>query len=154
MEVDWKSTLQCALPISDNERMLLPLTPAFYDFDPAQIANNNAFIRWMELGRGEWLAATPWPLARCIAAGIAPVLRRTEIDYLRPLRLGEGIQLEVTPLFVGASKWTLGHRFLDAADNARIYAAGQQTGGFINLASGSPIRMPADLREALLAGTA
>lgn len=131
----------------------LPLTPAFYDFDPAQIANNNAFIRWMELGRGEWLARTPWPLSRCIAEGIAPVLRRTEIDYLRPLRLGDSIALELTPLLVGASKWTLGHRFIDPGNDSRVYATGQQTGGFINLASGAPVRMPTDLREALLTGT-
>lgn len=132
--------------------LVLPLTPAFYDFDPAQIANNNAYIRWLEQGRGAWLAATPWPLERCIAAGLAPVLRRTTIDYCRPLRLGDPIALWLWPQEVGGSKWTLQERFVDPQDPARVYAEAEQTGGFIELTSGSPVRMPADLRQALLTG--
>lgn len=123
----------------------LPITTGFYDFDPAMIANNGSYIRWLEQGRGAWLGQSPWPLARCVAEGIAPVLTRTEIDYLRPLRLGESLQLTLWGERSGASMWVLGFVFENPESDA-IYARAEQTGCFVKLPEGRPIRMPSDLQ--------
>ncbi|HYE77511.1 MAG TPA: thioesterase family protein [bacterium] len=125
--------------------LTLPITVGFYDFDPAQIANNGSYIRWLEQGRGAWLAQSPWPLVRCVAEGIAPVLTRTEIDYLRPLRLGEPVQLVLWGERSGASVWELGFVFEHPEEDC-IYARAHQEGCFVRLPAGRPIRMPADLQ--------
>ena len=128
--------------------LTLPIATGFYDFDPARIANNGSYIRWLEQGRGAWLADSPWPLKRCIDAGIAPVLVRTEIDYLRPLRLGDPIQLVLWIDGVGASIWKLRFRFQSPSEDVD-YAVARQHGCFIDLTSGAPIRMPRELRAYL-----
>ena len=69
--------------------------PHFYDFDLMGIAHNVAYIRWMENARAAFLDASPWPMSRLWAEEFAPAITRTEIQYVKPIRLYDPVAVQV-----------------------------------------------------------
>ncbi|HET7011856.1 MAG TPA: thioesterase family protein [Anaerolineales bacterium] len=62
-----------------------------YDIDFAGLLSNIVYIRWLEDLRVRMLEVHH-PLEPMLARGEGPVLARTEIDYLRPVRFGARVR--------------------------------------------------------------
>ncbi|MBD3165673.1 acyl-CoA thioesterase [bacterium] len=121
----------------------LPFPPATYDIDFEGHVNNIVYIRWMEDLRIHWLE-TWFPLRPRVEAGIAPALTHTEIDYIRPIRLFQNVKgfcwvekLEKVRMYL-AFEWIA---------DGEVAARGRQTGVWIRIDGGRPVRVPAELRE-------
>jgi acyl-CoA thioester hydrolase len=91
---------------------------------------------------------TPGDLAR---HGIAPVVRRDEVDYYRELRLGESysIDLELAGTSHDGSRFRLRNRF--RKEDGTLTAEVVSTGGWLDLRSRRLARPPEPIRDALLA---
>lgn len=66
----------------------------YFDTDAAGVVHNVAYLRLVEVARSELAEKLGWSLEEMGRTGLVPVLVRTEIDYLRPARLGEELSIE------------------------------------------------------------
>ncbi len=53
------------------------------------MVHNIAYLRMVEIARSQLAASLGWTLEEMNRTGLVPVVARTEIDYLRPARLGD-----------------------------------------------------------------
>lgn len=131
-----------------SENQLLPVTRHFqagtYDIDFAGHVSNIVYIRWLEDLRTAWLDEY-YPLQEQMEQGLAPVLLRTEIDYIKQIKLFDRpvvgtVWVEQT----GKVRANLGFAF-HVGDT--LMAQARQVGIWFYPATGRPARIPAPLRD-------
>ncbi|GAB4242562.1 MAG: hypothetical protein OHK005_06430 [Candidatus Methylacidiphilales bacterium] len=72
--------------------VVVPLTVYFYDTDAAGVVHNIAYLRMIEAARTDLATRLGWSMTEMMTGEFGcPVVARTEIDYLRPARLGESL---------------------------------------------------------------
>ncbi len=128
-----------------SRRVALDLEVFTFDIDFAGHVSNLTYLRWLEIGRLALLKEAGHPIEALVAEGVAPVLTRTEIDYRRPLRLGDPVRLELVVAELRGASATLASEITTAG---HVAAAARQTGVFVDLATGRPRRLAPDVREA------
>lgn len=121
----------------------LPIIVRSYDIDFAGIVSNIVYVRWMEDLRMKFLEVH-LPLEVQMAAGYAPTLMKTEIHYVRQIRLFEPVIGKSWLKNVTRATWTVGGEF---TVNGEIRAVAEQSGAVTRLESGKPVRIPLELRE-------
>lgn len=67
----------------------MPMRVRDYEVDSQGIVNNAVYLHYLEHTRHEFCRHAGTSFRRMQAAGIDPVLRSVNIEYLRPLGLGE-----------------------------------------------------------------
>ena len=65
----------------------------FFDTDAAGLVHNIAYLRFIETNRSLLAEKLGYPLQEMLNRGGCPVLVRTEIDYRRPARLWDALQV-------------------------------------------------------------
>jgi acyl-CoA thioester hydrolase len=128
-------------------RVTLPFRPATYDIDVAGIMSNIVYIRWLEDLRLAFFDQF-LPFDKAMAQGLVPTLVRTEIDYLRSLRLFEPVVgiMELESLGRSSARIRAEFRVHD-----KVVARAVQVGVFVDVASGKAAPIPEPLRAALTA---
>jgi acyl-CoA thioester hydrolase len=121
-----------------------PITVRTYDIDFANIVHNIVYLRWLEDLRAEILVDV-LPIDDMLANGISPILTRTEIEYRRPIRIGDRVVGRMWVDDLARTRWTLASE-ISVAD--QVCAAARQSGYFADLRTLRPIRMPERLRTA------
>ena len=135
-------------PLPAVPRVTVPMEVYYFDTDSARVVNNIAYLRWVEVARTHLGAALGLSLSEMDRTGFVPVVARTEIDYLKPARLGDA--LLVTGEMIRLEKVRSYMRFevASAADPKVIFARCVQTMVIVQLPSGRPQRVPAAWVEA------
>jgi len=136
-------------------RLTVPLEVYYFDTDAGGVVHNIAYLRMIEIARSQLAASLGWTLEEMGRTGLVPVVARTEIDYLKPARLGD--QLSVTAELIRLEKIRFFIQFViaTAAQPDLIFVRCIQTMVTVQLPGGRPQRVPAAWREAypqLLAG--
>lgn len=126
-------------------RVELDFRVKWYDVDVAAIVHNIVYIRWLEDLRQQILDEHH-PLAAQLAAGCAPVLAHTEIDYRRPVTLDDRVRGVMWVPELGETRWTVRAEML--LPDGEPAALAMQWGVFVDLKSKRPIPVPAPLRRA------
>jgi len=114
--------------------------------DVHQHVNNQEYLRWMQEVAIEHSTAQGWPMTRYLECGSSWYVKSHFIDYLRPALLGDEIIIAtwVSGMFERNSpRHTL---FLRASDRQVLVRAETQW-IFVNLRTGRPIAIPAELRS-------
>ena len=114
-----------------------------YDIDYDGIVNNAVYIRWLEDLRLE-LLARHFPLEEMIAKNQSPILEKTEITYVRPLRLFNKPLGRMWVSSFRRARWFIEAEFV--LDDLQI-ATAKQSGYFMDLEVHRPIRIPQRLRD-------
>ena len=122
--------------------------PKTYDIDYAGHVSNISYIRWLEDLRLAWLDEYS-PLEEMMADGIGPVLLRTEIDYLRPIRLHD--RPVIGRLWVAEYDRLTSTLAAEFIVDGTVMARARQHGMFFKIATGLPVRIPKQLVERLTA---
>ncbi len=66
----------------------------FFDTDAGGVVHNIAYLRMIEIARSELAVSLGWSLDQMTTGNReCPVVARTEIDYLKPARLGDDLQI-------------------------------------------------------------
>lgn len=133
--------------VEGNSRPLLierPIVVRTYDIDFAQIAHNIVYFRWLEDLRSEILAGV-LPIDEILATGISPILTRSEIEYRRPVRIGDEVLGRMWVAELSRTRWTLA---AEIAVGEQLCAVAQQSGYFADLKTLRPVRVPERLRTA------
>ncbi|QQS15227.1 MAG: YbgC/FadM family acyl-CoA thioesterase [Rhodospirillales bacterium] len=130
----------------------MPLRVYYEDTDAGGVVYHASYLRYMERGRTELLRTLGHDLAAFRAGtGVNWTVRRLAIDYLRPGRLDDALEVVTTVAALrGAS--------VDLVQRLRL-ADGAGTGPLLSDATltmacmgsdGRPVRLPTDARAALL----
>ncbi|HQR11041.1 MAG TPA: hotdog domain-containing protein, partial [Casimicrobiaceae bacterium] len=99
--------------------------------------------KFMERARTEWLEALGFPLAAFESAhGVVFVVHRCEIDFLKPARLNDALDVSVEPVKIGAS--TIRAR-QDVRRGADLLTRALVTLACLDARRWRPVRMPAAL---------
>jgi acyl-CoA thioester hydrolase len=88
-----------------GETFRFPVRVYYEDTDAAGVVYYANYLRFMERARTEWLSARGFGVAALEGEhGIAFAVRRVEIDYLRPARLDDRLDVTFTVVEGGRSR--------------------------------------------------
>ena len=135
---------------ASGPRHVLPVRVYFEDTDFSGLVYHATYLRWCERGRSDFLRLLGNDHQALFggAGGREPaafVVRRMQLEYLRPARIDE--VLEVT---TRAKQWSAATLILDqriARDGRELFTAEVMV--VLISASGKPLRLTTALREAL-----
>jgi len=116
-----------------------------YDIDFAGVVCNIVYIRWLEDLRLKMLEEY-FPLERVLAEGFIPILARTEIDYLVPLRIGDRPVGQMWVAETGRARIDLQAEF---RLGERVVARARQRGYFLDSQTMRTRPLPGPLRLSL-----
>ncbi len=117
----------------------MPIRVNGYDIDFQGVVSNIVHVRWFEDLRFR-LIDEYLPLEQQVAAGFAPILTSTHVEYKRPVRL---LDRPVGRLWVteaSRARWAVG---IEIVVGAVVAVTGEQTGAFVDLKTLRPVRVPA-----------
>src|ERR1700733_11271226 len=81
--------MQPVAPLPSPPRITVPLEVYYFDTDAGGVVHNIAYLRMVEIARSQLAAQLGWTLEEMNRTGLVAVVARTEIDYLKPARLGD-----------------------------------------------------------------
>lgn len=81
-----------ALP--QNPALTVPVDVFYFDTDAGGVVHNVAYLRMVEMARSKLAEHLGWTLKEMNETGYVPVVARTEIDYLKPAKLGDKILID------------------------------------------------------------
>jgi acyl-CoA thioester hydrolase len=126
---------------------VLPLRVYYEDTDFSGAVYHASFIRFLERGRSESLRASgiDHRMLAALADPLAFAVRRLEVDYMRPARIDDALEVH-TSYEEGSAVRILAHQgiFRGAEQLVRAQVEIVCIGG-----DGRPRRMPAELRPVL-----
>jgi tol-pal system-associated acyl-CoA thioesterase len=114
----------------------------YYDTDAGGVVHNVAYLRLIEAARTDFAETLGWTVKEMADSGLVPVVARTEIDYLKPARLGDTLRIEVRLTKLEKIRFHLAFDVLRDADGAKL-AHCRQIMVPVNLATGRPQAVPA-----------
>jgi tol-pal system-associated acyl-CoA thioesterase len=113
----------------------------YFDTDAGGVVHNVAYLRMVEVARTDLAEALGWTVAEMGRTGIVPVVARTEIDYLKPAKLGDTLRITGRITKMEKIRFHLEFEVARAADGVRL-ALCRQTMVTVNLASSRPQAVP------------
>ncbi len=134
---------------------MLPLEVGEDDIDMLGHASNIAYLRWVQDVAVAHSAAVGLDMEGYSQLGAVFVVRRHEIDYLRPVVRGEQLELRTWIDSASAAKCKRATEIVRLVPQAAstggaaaevVVARAMTTWGFIELATGRPTRIPDSVR--------
>lgn len=129
----------------------MQLAVYYADTDAGGVVYYANYLRWLEIGRTEYLAARGLSVAEYARCGLVFSVVRVEIDYLSPAVLGDVVQIETTVERVRRVRFTVAQRVWRPADGIDLARAS------VTVAclgpQGKPLPLPPELRAALTLAT-
>jgi len=118
----------------------------YEDTDAAGMVYHARYLAFAERGRAEMLRWAGVPHEDLVRIeGLIFVVRRVKIDYLRPARLDDVLQLTTTPTVMKAASAILRQEFVA---NGRAVATADVELACVRGSDGRPQRIPARWRQA------
>ena len=119
----------------------------YQDTDATGIAYHGAYLDFAERGRVEALRAAGAPAkALADAHGLAFLVRRATLEYLRPLRLDDEVSMRTQMRHLGGASCSIRQEFWRGDQLATL--AGIDL-ACVRIADGRPARIPPRWRQAL-----
>ena len=140
--------MDAATPLPAQPRLTVPLEVYYFDTDAGGVVHNIAYLRMVEIARSQLAASLGWTLEEMARTGLVAVVARTEIDYLKPARLGDKLAIDAE--LVGLEKVRMYMRFdiRSATSPDLLFVRCTQTMVTVQLPGGRPQRIPEAWREA------
>ncbi|HUB67223.1 MAG TPA: thioesterase family protein [Candidatus Methylacidiphilales bacterium] len=134
-------------PLPAQPRIRVPLEVYYFDTDAGGVVHNIAYLRMIEIARTQLAASLGWSVEEMNRTGLVPVVVRTEIDYLKPARLGD--HLTVMAELMRLEKIRFFIRFeISVSGGEPVFVRCTQTMVTVQLPGGRPQRIPPAWRDA------
>ena len=127
-----------ASSLPDIPEVTVGIRVYFFDTDTGGVVHNVAYLRMIEVARSELSSVLGWSLGEMTSGSReCPVVARTEIDYLKPARLGDDLQIHARLTAMEKIRFYIGFEVLRPADGTVICRC-RQTMVTVALDSGRP----------------
>lgn len=113
----------------------------FFDTDCGGVVHNLAYLRMIETCRTRLAASLGMDLRGMSEMGIYPVLTRTEVDYKKPAKLGDWIEIRGKLGEVSAARFWCEFEMHREEDGALLVTA-RQALALLKMPEGKPQRLP------------
>lgn len=123
----------------------VPLSVRWRDLDAFNHVNNSKFLSYLEEARLRWMMTLP---GEWIDENVAPVVAAANINFRRPIAWPNEIVVELFVERLGNTSLTIGHRILDASNDATLYADGNVVMVWIDKQRGQAAALPDAVRKA------
>lgn len=130
--------------LPDNPEISVSLKVYFYDTDAGGVVHNVAYLRMIEIARSDLAEKLGWSL-QAMGDGECPVVARTEIDYLKPARLGDELRIHSRLAGMEKIRFYIETVITNAA-NGEVFCRCRQTMVTVQLATGRPRSLRKDWR--------
>lgn len=135
--------MDAATPLPAQPRITVPLEVYYFDTDAGGVVHNIAYLRMVEIARSQLAAALGWSLEEMGRTGLVPVVARTEIDYLKPARLGDHLLVSAELTRMEKVRFLISFEITLAARPETVFVRCVQTMVTVQLPGGRPQRVPA-----------
>ena len=135
-------------PLPADPRLIVPLEVYYFDTDAGGVVHNIAYLRMIEIARSQLAAKLGWTLEEMNRTGLVAVVARTEIDYLRPARLGDSLLVSAELSRLEKVRSFMRFEITSAKQPELVFVRCVQTMVAVQLPGGRPQRVPAAWREA------
>jgi acyl-CoA thioester hydrolase len=116
---------------------------SWLDLAAGRRVNDATYLAMIEeCGMGV-IEAHGWPAARMAAEGFAIILRRHQVEFLRPAHLDDELELETWASDMQRATATR-HYLIRRPKDGTLLVRAHTLGVWVNLTTGRPIRIPAD----------
>lgn len=132
------------LPLPPPGKFSMKMKVAWHDLDPVQHVNNANYIKYTEECGLQVIASHGWPIARMIDNGFAIFIRRHQIKYIQPARLGDELLISTWASNVRRSSATR-HYLIQRESDRKKLAIIHTKSVWVDLDTGRPIRIPESL---------
>lgn len=133
--------------VGGSTPFLWPVRVYYEDTDAAGVVYYASYLRFLERARTEWLASlgfTLWALEREHRASF--VVHRLEIEYRRPARLGDALEVTLALLERGRSRLAMAQ---DVVRDGALLARARVTLACLDPGTWRPARIPAPIAQTL-----
>jgi acyl-CoA thioester hydrolase len=115
-----------------------------YEIDFAGHVSNIVYVQWLEIARTTLLDAVGLPIPDLLDKGFAPIVARTEIEYRRPLQLGDPVRLS---LAITKMRSLSAFMEFEVGSKGETAATARQLGLFVSTTTGKPRRLTSQIRD-------
>jgi YbgC/YbaW family acyl-CoA thioester hydrolase len=129
-------------------RLTVPLEVYYFDTDAGGVVHNIAYLRMVEIARSQLAASLGWTLEEMNRTGLVPVVARTEIDYLKPARLGDQLLVSAELIRMERIRSFMRFEITSAKQPELVFIRCIQTMVTVQLPGGRPQRVPQAWRDA------
>ena len=112
----------------------------FFDTDCAGVVHNLAYLRMIETCRTRLAAELGMNLKEMAVSQIFPVLTRTEVDYRRPAKLGDWLEIRGKLGVVGSVRFWCEFEIRREPDGELMVTA-KQALALVQMPEGKPVRL-------------
>ena len=130
-------------PLPAAPRLTVPLDVYYFDTDAGGVVHNIAYLRMIEIARSQLAILLGWSLEEMSRTGLVAVVARTEIDYLRPARLGDSLLVNAELSALEKVRFRIKFDIASAKEPGKIFVRCVQTMVPVQLPGGRPQRVPA-----------
>jgi YbgC/YbaW family acyl-CoA thioester hydrolase len=120
----------------------------YFDTDAGGVVHNIAYLRMVEVARSQLAASLGWTLEEMHRTGFVAVVARTEIDYLKPARLGDSLLVSAELIRLEKIRSFMRFEISSARQPDLLFVRCIQTMVPVQLPGGRPQRVPAAWRDA------
>jgi YbgC/YbaW family acyl-CoA thioester hydrolase len=128
--------------LPSDPRITVPLEVYYFDTDAGGVVHNIAYLRMVEIARSHLAASLGWTLEEMGRTGLVPVVARTEIDYLKPARLGDQLIVSAELARLEKIRFLIRFEIVSAKQPELIFIRCVQTMVTVQLPGGRPQRVP------------
>ena len=118
----------------------------FFDTDCGGVVHNIAYLRMIETCRTKLAGLLGMDLKTMAETQLFPVVVRTEIDYHRPAKLGDKLEIHGRLESVERARFWCAFEMKREGDKT-ILVTCRQALAMVQMPSGRPQRLPVDLKE-------
>ena len=133
-----------ALP--STPELTIQIKAYYYDTDAGGVVHNIAYLRWIEEARTRLAEFLGWSLTAMSQGQHVPMVIRTEIDYIKPAKLADTIQIQAQLVGCRRASFQLAFTLIRPIDQTLI-ARCQQTMATVNLKTNRPSGSPEIWRQ-------
>jgi YbgC/YbaW family acyl-CoA thioester hydrolase len=136
------------MSLPPDPRLTLPIEVYYFDTDAGGVVHNIAYLRMVEIARSQLAASLGWTLEEMNRTGRVAVVARTEVDYLRPARLGDKLLITAELTRLEKVRMFMTFTIALAGQPETIFIRCVQTMVTVQLPGGRPQRVPKAWMEA------
>lgn len=128
-------------------RLVVPVEIFYFDTDAGGVVHNAAYLRIVEIARSKFSEYLGWTVKEMAETGRVGVVARTEIDYIKPAKAGDILDIEARLTGMEKVRFFLEFTLRRRGDDALI-ARCKQTMVTVQLPAGRPQRVPETWKQA------